>query len=257
VDWSAFDAALIRSTWDYHDVVDDFLAWVRRAAQATRLHNPVRLIEWNAHKRYLVDLEAAGLPVVPTALVTRADPESMTNIADRRGWSAVVVKPAVSAGAKATGRYDVGDPAGERALRGVLATGDALVQPYLTEVESHGETSLVVIGGHVTHAVSKLPSTGDFRVQAHFGGAERAVEPTPSEKELAGQALAAVSPFGPVTYARVDCVTVDGQPRLMELEVIEPALYLSFGPMSAADRLIAQVARGTTAGATPVADSTS
>jgi glutathione synthase/RimK-type ligase-like ATP-grasp enzyme len=195
-------------------------------------------VRWNAHKRYLLDLDRWNVPVVPTAVVQRANPESLASVADRRGWRSLVVKPAVSAGAKRTGRFDVEDPAGERALAQVLTSSDALVQPYLNEIEVSGESSLVVMAGVVAHAVSKVPSSGDFRVQTHHGGRERAVEPTDAERELASLAWEAVESIGPLTYARVDCLTVDGRPHLMEMEVIEPSLYLAFGPETSADAFI-------------------
>lgn len=251
VDWAAFDAVLIRSTWDYHEVPEQFLDWVRRVSAITHLHNPAPLVEWNAHKRYLTDLRARGLAVVPSVVVERDAPESVSAIADREGWEEVVVKPAVSAGGKATGRYHRDDPAADRALDAVLATSDALVQPYLREIESEGETSVVVIDGEVTHAVGKRPEVGEFRVQVQFGGHERPIEPTEAERSLARAAVAVVTALGVPTYARVDCVTVDGRPLLMELEVIEPSLYLPYGPDDAADRLVAAVRRSIDGSAEP------
>jgi glutathione synthase/RimK-type ligase-like ATP-grasp enzyme len=165
----------------------------------------------------------------------------LASVADRRGWRSLVVKPAVSAGAKGTGRFDAEDPAGERALSQVLSSSDALVQPYVAEIEVAGETSIVMMAGQVTHAVSKMPTSGDFRVQTHHGGRERTVEPTDAERELAALAWASVRSVGPLTYARVDCVTVDGTPHLMEMEVIEPSLYLGFGPESSADDFVEAV----------------
>jgi glutathione synthase/RimK-type ligase-like ATP-grasp enzyme len=238
VDWDGFDAVLIRSTWDYHEHVDEFVEWAEHVDDVSRLYNPAPVVGWNAHKRYLLDLEASRVPIVPTSVVERTRPETLSNVADRRGWRDVVVKPTVSAGAKGTGRHRVDDPASERALRAILETSDALVQPYLSEIESLGETSMIAIEGTVTHAVCKLPRDGDFRVQPHHGGAEQPTEPTPAELDLAEQALAAVSALASVLYARIDCVTVEGQPTLMELEVIEPALYLPMAPAPVAERLV-------------------
>jgi glutathione synthase/RimK-type ligase-like ATP-grasp enzyme len=239
VDWSAFDAALVHSTWDYHQDLDGFLRWSQRVDRLTRLVNPAPVIAWNAHKRYLLQLERVGLPVVSTVVVERERLESFAAVVDRKGWAEVVIKPCVSAGAIDTGRFRSDDPRAARAFAHLLDRTDVMVQPYLPEIESAGETSVLVIGGEITHAVVKVPGTGDFRVQLHHGGAERAVEPTPAERDLARAAVEAVSRIGPVLYARVDCVTVDGQPRLMELEVIEPALFLTFADDAVADRLIA------------------
>lgn len=239
VDWGTFDAVLIHSTWDYHEALGEFLAWAERVDELSRLVNPVEVVRWNAHKRYLLDLAATGVPVVPTVVVPQAEPESLACVADARGWAEVVVKPAVGAGAVGAGRFRIDEPAGERALASVLTSSDALVQPFLTEIESRGETSVLVLGGEVTHAVGKVPRSGDFRVQEHHGGTERAVAPTAAELELAALATAAVAEIAPVHYARVDCVTVDGRPHLMELEVIEPSLYLPFASPETADRLMA------------------
>jgi len=238
VEWAAFDAVLIRSTWDYHEHVDEFVAWAGHVDTVSELYNPATVVRWNAHKGYLLDLEANKVQVVPTSVVERTRPETLSNVADRQGWRDVVLKPSVSAGAKGTGRYRVDDPSAERALRAILETSDALVQPYLSEIETGGETSMVVIDGSLTHAVSKVPGAGDFRVQPHHGGAERVTEPTPAEVDLAEQVLDAVSTFGSVLYARIDCVTVEGRATLMELEVIEPALYLAVAPTRVTDRLV-------------------
>jgi glutathione synthase/RimK-type ligase-like ATP-grasp enzyme len=240
VDWSAFDAALIHSTWDYHEDVDSFLRWSAHVGRLTRLVNPAPVIAWNTHKRYLLHLEQEGLAIVPTIVVERDRPESLAAVVDRTGWTEVVVKPCISAGALGAGRFNADDPAAERALAGLLLEGsDVLVQPYLAEIETAGETSVLVIDGEITHAVVKVPGAGDFRVQLHHGGAERSTEPTEAERDLALEAIDAVSHLAPALYARVDCVTVDGRPRLMELEVIEPALFLTFAGDSVADRLIA------------------
>jgi glutathione synthase/RimK-type ligase-like ATP-grasp enzyme len=240
VDWEAFDAVLIHSTWDYHEAADRFVSWAEHVDAVSTLHNPSSIVAWNAHKGYLLDLDAWGVPVIPTVLVAHDDPEALSTVVDRRDWKDVVVKPAVSAGAKATGRYRADDPAAQRALSSVLADGDALVQPYLDEIEGAGETSLIVIDGEVTHAVAKLPAAGDFRVQRHHGGAEQRVTPTDAELELASRAIDVASRVGSILYARVDCVTVDGQPTLMELELIEPALFLPLHP-EAADTLVGRL----------------
>jgi glutathione synthase/RimK-type ligase-like ATP-grasp enzyme len=240
VDWAAFDVALIHSTWDYQESCDEFLTWSQRVDALTNLCNPASIVRWSSHKGYLLDLCERGVPVVETELVRRDEPESLASVLTRRRWSTVVVKPAIGAGATGAGRWDAADrPAAEEALGALLAAGDVLVQPYLPEIEVAGETSLLWLAGEVTHAVRKVPAEGDFRVQEHLGGSERAVEPTPAELALARQAVDAANEIAPITYARIDCVTVDGAPRLMELEVLEPYLYLKLAPPHTADRLLA------------------
>ena len=228
---------MIHSTWDYHQACDDFVGWADHVDAVSRLVNPATVVAWNSHKEYLLDLSSWGVPTVPTVVVPRSAPESVTSIADREGWTELVIKPSVAGGARGAGRWRADDPAAERALATLLAQGDVLVQPYLREIES-GETSVVMFADTVSHAVVKVPATGDFRVQRHHGGAERAVEPTAAEIDLARQAVTAARRLDQVVYARVDCVTVDGRPQVMELELIEPALFLPVAPPAAADRLL-------------------
>ena len=174
---------------------------------------------------------------MPTVVVPVSAPESVTSIADREGWTELVIKPSVAGGARGAGRWRADDPGAQRALATLLVQGDVLVQPYLREIES-GETSVVMFADALSHAVVKVPATGDFRVQRHHGGAERGVEPTSAEIDLARKAVTAAQRVDPVVYARVDCVTVDGRPLVMELELIEPALFLPLAPPAAADRLV-------------------
>lgn len=244
VDWSRFDAVLIHSTWDYHEARDDFVHWAERVGAESRLHNPAPIVEWNSHKGYLIELDRWGVPTVPTVVVRADAPESVASIASiaqRASWDRLVLKPAIGAGALGASRWGADDPGAQEALTELLAAGDVLVQPYLSEIE-HGETSVLVLGGEVTHAVGKVPAGGDFRVQLHHGGRERQVDPTDAEVELALRAVDVVGrEVAPVSYARVDCVTVDGRPRLMELEVLEPSLFLPFASEGAVDRLLAAI----------------
>ena len=169
LDWSVYDAVVIRSTWDYHHAPERFLGWCDHVGSVTRLVNPAPVARWNAHKRYLVELARAGVPVVPTGLVERDSDEPLAAVAARHGWDEVVVKPAVGAGAEGAARLRVDDPAAERAFTALRARGEVLVQPYVHEIERSGEVSVVLIAGEVTHAVRKLPADGEFRVQAEYG----------------------------------------------------------------------------------------
>lgn len=216
VPWGAFDLAMVRTTWDYTERLDDFLAWADRAAAATRLWNPARVIRWNAHKSYLLDLEARGVPVVPTRLVRRGSAARLDEIA--AGWGEVVVKAAVDAGAARAWRGPASE--GQASLDAILAERDALVQPFVPEVASEGESSLVFFDGVFSHAVRKRPAPGDWRVQAQWGGVHAAVEPTSAELRVAEAALAAVG--AETLHARVDLLAG----RLIELELIEPYLFL-------------------------------
>jgi glutathione synthase/RimK-type ligase-like ATP-grasp enzyme len=226
---------LLRSTWNYSEQPERFLAWVDRVAARSALWNGRETVRWNIHKRYLLDLEARGVPVVPTHLLRRGAVTSLEQLARERGWSEVVVKPAVSAGSRATLRVTAGSAAGEAHLRSLASREDVLVQPYLASVEGHGEHAIVWIDGQATHAVRKSPR--------FLGDAESVSTPVPiteDELRLARQAVAA-APGPPLLYARIDLARDDkGALRLMELELIEPSLFFRHAP-AALDRYVAAV----------------
>jgi glutathione synthase/RimK-type ligase-like ATP-grasp enzyme len=237
VDWSRFDAVWIRSTWDYTAHHAAFLAWVDDVAAATELWNPASIVRWNSHKSYLLDLEAAGVAVVPTVVVPEQAPLALGAVLAEHGWDEAVVKPAVSVGAIGAARVTAADAAAWS--RPPDATGDLLVQPLVPEVTA-GETSMIAVEGTITHSVRKIPAAGDFRVQVKHGGREVAHMAGPDELELARRALDAVGER--LLYARVDCVTTPAGPRLMELELIEPFLFLGTASIPAVAELARAVA---------------
>lgn len=218
--WRAFDAVVIRSTWDYHLRPQQYTDWINRLAAAeVPLWNPPAAVLDNLHKSYLTRLPSA----VPTECLAAGSSCELRTVLNRLGCDQAVVKPAVSAGAAATWRASravADEQRFEEQLRGV----DVLVQPYLPEVESPGEWSLVYFHRQYSHAVLKQPADGDFRVQEHLGG--RSVPATaPADLIRQGEAILATVP-GPLLYARVDGVERDGQLILTELEITEPYLYL-------------------------------
>lgn len=231
VDWGGFDLCLVRSTWDYHDKHAEFLAWARRVEAATRLHNPAGLIAWSSDKRYLRELAEAGVPTVPTLWVERGSELDLEGELAARDWKEAVVKPVVDLGAKNLHRVRADDA--QEALAAVLARQEALVQPFLPSLETEGELSLIYIEGSFSHAARKRPAPGDFRVQSIWGGTTAPAKVEASHVELAERALAQLDE--PPLYARVDLVKdLDGNPALIELELIEPNLYLSTDPPAAA-----------------------
>lgn len=240
VDWSRFDLLLLRSTWDYHEDVGAFRAWVARAGRAAPLFNPPGVVDWNVDKRYLRRLAAAGVPTVPTRWLPAGAAVDLAALLAAEGWTEAVVKPAVGLGASGLRRVGA-DEAGRRGpgspqahLDGLLAAGDVMVQPFVPSLERDGELSLVHAGRALSHALRKRPPAGEFRVQPHFGAVATPATPTDAERAVAERALAAVA--GPLLYARVDLVAApDGTPSLMELELVEPTLYLDVDP-AAADR---------------------
>lgn len=237
IDWLAFERVVIRSTWDYHHRVDEFRAWLRLfEAGPRRLLNPAAAVLGNLDKRYLLDLAAQGVAVVPTVRLEPGATEGLAEVAGAQGWEAVVVKPSVSASADGTWRCDATRFADEEERFVTQLREQALlVQPYLKEIEAAGEWSLVFLGGELSHALVKTPASGDFRVQEEHGGDQHVVEPPAGLVGDARELLTATE--GKVgdrlTYARVDGVERDGRLLLMELEINEPGLFLELVPEAA------------------------
>lgn len=230
IEWRHFDLCLVRSTWDYHERHAEYLAWAGRVESECRLQNSAEVVIWNSDKRYLRELGERGLRTVPTVWVGRDSQLDLEGILAGTGWEEAVVKPVVDLGARNLRRVRAGEGSG--ALDSILQHHDAMVQPFLPSLEERGEISLVYIGGELSHAVRKRPAAGDFRVQAIWGGTVGPAEPTLAERDLAEAALAEFKE--PPLYARVDLVegpTLD--PYLIELELIEPNLYLSQHPAAA------------------------
>jgi glutathione synthase/RimK-type ligase-like ATP-grasp enzyme len=235
VAWESFDLCLVKSTWDYHEKHEEFLAWGRRVEAVSALHNPAELIAWNSDKTYLRELGERGVRTVPTVWVSRGSETNLEEVLAAEGWQRAVVKPVVDLGAKNLHRVRAGDGEGQAALEAVLQRHEAMVQPFLPSLEEQGETSLVYVDGELTHTVRKQPAAGDFRVQSIWGGTFTRTEPDLAQVELAEQAIAQLG--SPPLYARVDLVEdLEGRPCLIELELIEPNLYLNQHP-PAAERL--------------------
>ncbi|HEY6732152.1 MAG TPA: hypothetical protein VI039_14145 [Solirubrobacterales bacterium] len=234
VEWSSTNLCLVRSTWDYHDKYERFLAWTREVEATTALHNPAGLIAWNSDKSYLRQLTERGVRTVPTLWVEPGSDLDLATALAERSWEEAVVKPTVDLGAKNLHRVRAGDEV-QGALEDVLTRGKAMVQPFFPSLEAEGELSLIYIEGNLSHAVRKRPANGDFRVQSIWGGTFAAAESGAKQEALAKQALATLTE--PPLYARIDLVNdLEDNPALIELELIEPNLYLSTNP-TATDRL--------------------
>ena len=236
-DWASFDLVVIRSTWDYFDRLDEFLGWADRVDSLARIINSPTIIRWNSHKGYLAELGEAGIPVLPSLALAKGAAHSVDRML-ATGWTDVVIKPAVDGGARQALKTAAASPAAAEHLTRLVEAGDTIVQPYAPSVEL-GETSLFYFGGGFSHAVRKVPKAGDYRVQALHGGSEEVHEPTPAELDVAARAMA-LAP-DELVYARVDLIDVEGQPTLMELELIEPDLFLRMAPGSV-ERFAAAVA---------------
>lgn len=235
IDWS--DAlVVIRSTWDYTLRRDEFLGWAEQVSSVATLWNPVPVVRVNTDKRYLIDLSAAGVPVVPTAWIDQGTTRDIAGLLREREWPVAVVKPAVSAGAHDTIRVTPESASEAQQLADRVASDRAvMVQPYMDSVDSYGERSLIYIGGELSHAVRKAPMLAGALSPDDV---DQAI-PADDEISLAQQALAWVN--SELLYARIDIVrTADGTPVIMELELTEPRLYLRYA--GAADRFAGAIA---------------
>ncbi|HEX6572972.1 MAG TPA: hypothetical protein VF055_13190 [Steroidobacteraceae bacterium] len=254
VDWSCFDLALLRSTWDYVERIDEFLDWARACARQTRLCNGADVVAWNIDKHYLGELHAAGVAVVPTRFVDAGDDAAMALATFLRGgpgslsagapcaFGQFVVKPSIGAGSRDAARYRRGEH--ERALAHLRRLVEAerrsaMLQPYLSTVDTAGETALIYLGGEPSHAVRKGPllRLDEGLVAGLFAPEDiRPREPGQDERLLAAAACEAI-PFEQPLYARIDMVRDErGAPVVLELELTEPSLFFAHAPGSA-DRL--------------------
>lgn len=220
------DLVVIRSTWNYFEHVDDFVAW---AARTPRLRNSAEVVRWNAVKTYLRDLEARGIDVVPTRFVSKGESARLGEVP----WKDVVVKPLVSAGSFETERFERDDPRGQSFLDRLARERDVMIQKWMPAVNDYGERSLVWIDGEITHAIRKSPRFA--------GGVENVsageVEITPDERAFAERVVAAAQAKD-LLYGRVDIIRDDeGVLRLMELELVEPSLFFKQCPR-ALDRFV-------------------
>jgi glutathione synthase/RimK-type ligase-like ATP-grasp enzyme len=226
VQWKSFDAIVVRSCWDYHLRPREFRGWIDAVERAgAPVWNPPAMLRWNMEKTYLRDLEARGVPIVPTRWLDRGDARTLRSVLVEEGWSDAVVKPVLSASAFQTWRTsEAGGARDEQRFRALLVRGGVMVQPFLSEVREMGEWSFLFFRGSFSHAVLKRPTGEDFRVQESFGGIARAQRPSAA---LLAEAKAVVDAVpSPWLYARVDGCVVDGHFQLMELEMLEPSLYL-------------------------------
>lgn len=221
VDWSLFDLVVLRTTWDYQKHPKEFIATLQRINSHTRLENSLDIVRWNLDKRYLRELDERGVRIVPTIWDAIYDEGSFNDWLAEFATDEIIIKPTVSATAQNTFRLRRFDPE----LAAVFKNSSFMVQPFLTTVVDEGEYSLFYFSGEFSHAILKAPKSGDFRVQEEHGGVITEFAPDDKLINAAGKALRAID--GDLLYARIDLVRDDaGEFALMELELIEPALYL-------------------------------
>ena len=242
--WQDCDAIVIRSCWDYHLRSDQFLRWIAFLESANcPVWNPPAMLRWNTDKIYLRSLEQKGIPVVPTVWFEPGESLNLAEALREKSWAKAVIKPRISATAHRTQLVEAHDAERSQALIEELRAGPGvMVQQFMDSIVSEGEWSLMFFAGEFSHAIRKTPKAGDFRVQSDFGGKSQLAEPPADVLEWGAHAVQAVN--RPL-YARVDgVVDQDRQFRIMELELIEPALFLAYhsaAPERFADAIAAAI----------------
>ena len=234
IEWARFELIVLRSMWDYHLHIDSFLHWLERLeTSGARVWNPIPLARWNTDKRYLRDLRERGIDIVPTLWYERGAEPDLGAALDAQGWTEAVVKPAISSTAFSTWRVGREEAASQQSgFHALLRERPAMLQEFQPAILSEGEWSLMFMAGAVSHTVLKRAVPGDFRVQEEFGGTTELATPAPDALALAQRAIAATG--FPWLYARVDGVQTEAGFRLMELEMLEPGLFLLNDPSAPA-----------------------
>ncbi|MDH4261212.1 MAG: hypothetical protein OEW16_13045 [Gammaproteobacteria bacterium] len=243
VDWKRYDRVVLRSTWDYQHHPEKFLATLTAIeAAGTRLDNSAEIVRWNMHKTYLRDLDARGVPIVPTIWREGLARGELLPLFDELGSDEAVIKPVTSGNAQ--GAYHL-DRARAQAqaqaaeIENYFAGRPLMMQPFERGILAEGEFSLIYFNGALSHSILKVPKPGDFRVQEEHGADIQAVRPEPALIAAGNAAIAAIGE--PLLYARADLVRHGTGFRVMELELVEPAIYLRMDP-GAPDRFADAVA---------------
>ena len=226
IDWTRFGAVLVNSAWDYQDRHEDFLATLDRiAGLGVPVFNDPGAVRWNIRKTYLRELEARGVPVIPTLWPEAPTRDDIVHAMSAFGIEDVVLKRQVGGGARAQVRYTRAN----MPEAGSIMDRPGMIQPFIASIATEGEYSFLFVDGEFSHALVKRAKSGDYRIQEAYGGTSQAIDPTPDDRASAQAVLTALAT--PPLYARVDMVRGQaGELLLMELEVIEPFLFPKDGP---------------------------
>ncbi len=237
VDWSSFNIVLIRSTWDYYLKPEAFKNWVSQFINSkTKLINSAEIVLKNSHKFYLKELADKGVSIIPTLFSSEK-----IELETLKMWKKLVIKPAVSAGSHETEIFETARLTQE-ILDNKICNGDWLIQPFLEEIKDVGEISMLFFGGKFSHAIQKVPKSGDFRVQKQFGANYLKFEPS-NELLILAQNIVKIAGKESV-YARIDGVMTQNGFLLMEVEMIEPDLFFEYapdGPMRFVDAVLGEI----------------
>lgn len=231
INWADFDAAVIRSTWDYVPVRDRFLKKTKEISNETKLFNSHDVMSWNTDKKYLLDLEAKGVPIIPTKFV-----HNIEEAKDGISWAfnkanSIAIKPTVGAGARLAGKANSAPEALTFVEEILKVNRVAMIQPYVSSVDEEGEKAIIVINGQISHAARKVPA---LTLGGH-GDAAGALEVTDEIVEIVRTVSEAVKEWDDLLFARVDVVRLDNKLVLMELELTEPWLFMQFRPEAGID----------------------
>lgn len=226
VKWEQYEALVLKSPWDYFDKIDAFRNWlILLEARNIPLLNPNPIVRWNTDKRYLLDIEKKEFTIVPTKILEIGSTANLAPYFLEWRTEKVVIKPAISGGAKNTWQLAPTQiPSFEPQLTALLQEEAYLIQPFMSEIQIEGEWSLIYFNNRFSHAVLKIPKPGDFRVQHYFGGIIIPGTPPDFILDYAQKLLPEVAPG--CLYARLDGIISEGIFKLMELELIEPMLYM-------------------------------
>ncbi|MEC7983637.1 MAG: hypothetical protein VX278_00655, partial [Myxococcota bacterium] len=232
VDWAMFDAAVIRTTWDYTRRIEEYLAWVDTTSKQTKMYNSASWIHWNANKMYLRSLENRGIPIAPSYFLDASfDVEKeLLSILRKERWEKAFLKPVIGAGAEKTLRFRPSElPKAQQFLTDVLPSSSMILQPYLSSVETRGEVSLIYFDSQFSHAVQKVPVSGDYRVQDDFGASDAPINASEGMLSLAKRVIEQLKPIP--LYSRIDLLFDDERGWLLnEVELIEPSLFFRHAP---------------------------
>jgi glutathione synthase/RimK-type ligase-like ATP-grasp enzyme len=226
VDWTNFDYLIFRNTWDYFEKEAEFNLWLEHIEQlGIKTLNPIAIIKKNKHKFYLREMEKQGIKILPTIFIDKTDQLDLDKSMPSH-WKKAVIKPAFSAGSYQTEVFESIDIQKiNTCYKEVASEKELLLQEFMPEIQTLGETSIIFFNKKFSHAVNKKPITGDFRIQVQFGGQYTLVQPS---AELVEKAQQIVNTFdGELLYARVDGIVINNELHLMEVECIEPDLYFN------------------------------
>ncbi len=249
VDWSQFDVALIRTTWDYVDRISSFSQRLSHIATQTQLLNSIEVVQWNLHKTYLQDLALEGVPIAPTHWLNADGSKTLREIMETEGWQKGFLKPVVGASASDTFRFSWNEiDQAQQWMDGILSDGKSMMlQPYLETVEREGEYSAIFFGGRLSHCVQKIPVQGDYRVQDDYGASDGpvSIETLSQLTEVAKQVMVRLQHrFADILVARLDFLRLEnGNFVVNEVEMVEPSLFFRHSPTVAPRMLLEELSK--------------